>query len=158
MSYTNFWDHYPISHIEVTEHDLPLGGVRYDFEWVGDSMVVGISLISQDALFIDGGHESIKIGHCFRLGPFDLRIVGHDPIRDEIYCVRTNFEGAFAFARLRCRRWFKMLSIRLILTAAVWGLAEFQRTDDPLWREPSWRDLKIAKRWRKPNGKTKNSY
>ena len=125
--------------IIVNEHRDFRGGLeRLSYQWVGGNVIC----ISYD-LAVKLGVDSrvCKPGDVFCVGPYRLRIVWRDPVPP--YTVMAMRVGWVAWGRIIFYAVIKRIEKvyrRLILTAAVWGLAEY---DDAV--VPTWRDLYMVK-------------
>lgn len=81
-----------------------------------------------------------RVGDAIRIGPFNLKVFEFDGFRDVYRLVRTDsFLGNIKVIAYRLTRWLDLAYRRLIITAAVWKLAEYRPE-----RYPSWQDLYIV--------------
>lgn len=129
------------AYIIITEHRNPLGHIeRYDYRWEGGNTAA----ISNSLLFKRMRTEDyIRLcsGAVFTLGPFQLRILEDDPFRDITYVARDGWRTTLRYYFHRATRSLDLIYRRLIISAAVWGLARYDRA-----AIPSWRDLDLT-RW-----------
>jgi hypothetical protein len=108
-----------------------------NYEWVGESPYVRIGwhLLSEIVGF--GGGDRTKI----QIGPYKLLRVQDDPAWDSVLYVRADKLGALRVALYKSTRLLDLFYRRLIVTLAVWNLAEFTPA-----AIPSWRDIKLIER------------
>jgi hypothetical protein len=107
---------------------------RIEYSWKGKSQKIYLSF--REGLFAGKG-----IGDVFSIGPYRLRIIEFDYSTSQALCVRVDllFGWWFVFAH-RAGRMLDLFYRRLIITASVWGLADYDRCTIP-----SWRNLHIVK-------------
>lgn len=79
------------------------------------------------------------------MGPYKLKILEIDYSRALYKCIRIDypFWRAFAFFH-HANRYVRIISARIIITLAVWGLAEYKN-----YLEPSCQDVYIIKNIKK---------
>ena len=120
--------------LKVTQRVNPLGKVEQrTYQWVGDSPYVRVR---RD--FVSG----LGIGpYRINIGPYRLLVIEFEPWQDTFLCVRADKLGALRVALYRATRLLDLAYRRMIVTLAVWNLAEFH----PAY-VPSWRDIKLVKR------------
>ena len=82
----------------------------------------------------------LRVGHTFDLGPWRLRIIDVEYDLLRVTVMRDGGPARLRALRERIRRRAEWFTCRLILTAAVWGLADY----DPALR-PSWRDVHLLR-------------
>lgn len=124
------------AYIETSVRRSPLGKIEAEnHKWVGKSPYVHISLdlvrygeISK----IDGDKE-------IQVGPYRLLLVDKY-IGDYHLYVRKDRFGALRVALYKSTRLLDLIYRRLIITLAVWGLAEYHEMT-----VPTWRDIKLTK-------------
>jgi hypothetical protein len=126
------------SYIEFTVGTSPLG-VRelVNCEWKGKSPYVRVSLWFRDAEHIkqiDGDKE-------IQIGPYRLLKVEDAHFIEWALYVRKDKFGALRVALYKSTRLLDLIYRRLIITLAVWKLADFREAT-----VPSWRDVKIVKK------------
>lgn len=81
------------------------------------------------------------IGDIFQVGPYKLKIFEYEPCREIYYLTRLDSPiGSLRATAYRLTRWLGLIYRRLIITAAVWKLADYHEA-----QIPSWQDLHIAK-------------
>jgi hypothetical protein len=135
--------------LRVTRTEGPLESARY--EWatvptygrteVGDVFRIGMPFL-QDFCGVRGDPMP---GQVVTLGPYRLRLItGEDWNYMAVYAMHDGWKARAYALWYRAAKPLRRTYHRLILTAAVWGLARFQQ-----YVEPSWRDLHIVRRWRK---------
>lgn len=108
---------------------------RMEYRWVGPPCVE----ISSDA-YAYRGPDQPRI----QIGPYRLHLIEWHYERNSGLFVRTSYPFWWAFvAWHRMNRGADLAYRRIILTLAVWGLAEYASG-----RIPSWRDIKIVRRLR----------
>lgn len=90
-------------------------------------------------------YERLEIGKVYTFPPYRLRIIDNgDMWRWNAYtAVPDTRLWWLAVLRMWLGRHIDLVYRRLILTAAVWGLADYDHT---AYVMPTWRDLKIVKR------------
>lgn len=115
-----------VGRINVKTIHFPRGVVHYQFSLEGGPFyrVTGEALLR----FCGQPYSSLSEGYVFTLGPFRLRMVRYLPQREEWLCTLDGWRGRFYAARERLAgQWFRLIGKRLLLTAAVWGLARWPR-------------------------------
>lgn len=120
--------------IVATEHRDYSGGLeQLTYRWEGGE-VVCISYCLCSKLGFDAKNRGP--GDVFSIGPYRLRVVWTDPVPP--YAVFAVRDGLGAWRR---SVWYAISSRlesvyrRLIITAAVWGLAEYNAATIPTWRD-----------------------
>jgi hypothetical protein len=100
---------------------------RREYDWQGGRVVC----ISRQVLgHVSGYKPGMKV---FSVGPFRLRVIDEDYRR--VYCVR---EGPAGWALALWIATYKALDKvyrRLVITVAVWGLAQWNDATVPTWRD-----------------------
>lgn len=99
-----------------------------------------------NSVFIKDKELSLPwVGDVIRIGPFNLKVFEFDGFRGVYRLVRTDsLLGNIKVIAYRLTRWLDLAYRRLIITAAVWKLAEYRPE-----RYPSWEDLYIVQRFRR---------
>ena len=123
--------------IHFTKITSPLGMTeRIEYEWVGGNVI----RINGDFLNeLDYG--KLRIGDVIKIGPYRLRCIELNPWSDFAEFMRA--DNPWSLFRIWFRTihgFIEMIYHRIIITLAVWRLADYQQ-----YKEPSWRDI----RWRK---------
>lgn len=126
--------------ITETVHVGPLGKEVVTFGWQGGPYLQITNQVIRrgDPAYVREDAKFITIG------PYRLRKLEYDPLvgMGGWVCVRDGWRW------LPYANWYRLTHLgertyrRLILTAAVWGLAEFHE-----YNVPSWRDLHIVRWW-----------
>jgi hypothetical protein len=133
--------------IEVEVKTNPLGKREAtNYKWIGKSPYVYISWELLGEIVGIGG-DTINI----QVGPYKLLKIEHGYLGNVVLYVRADKLGALRVALYRSTRLLDLMYRRLIITLAVWKLADFSPA-----RVPSWKDIKIVKRladWRKHESK-----
>jgi hypothetical protein len=125
------------AYLEVTEHVNQLGKVeQFTYKWIGKSPYtrIGWRLLGN---IVGIGGDTINV----QIGPYKLLKVEDDYQRDAVLYVRADKLGALRVALYKATRLIDLAYRRMIVTLAVWNLAEFS----PAYI-PSWRDIKLIKR------------
>lgn len=123
------------SYLEVTRHINPLGETeQYTYKWIGKSPYVKIGWMFLREFDKDHKKE-------IQFGPYKLLKVDDEPWHDDVLFVRKDNLSALRVALYKSTRLLDLIYRRLIITLAVWRLAEFHEMCIP-----SWRDIKIFKR------------
>jgi len=116
----------PTGEIIATEHRGHGGSLeRIEWEWRGGDL----AYLSYTRPLVRSAQINDDI---IVLGPFRLRIIKHEwP-----FCIvaRDGFKARLLYRMYRCVRYTEVVYRRLILTAAVWGLARYDRDCIPTWR------------------------
>lgn len=113
-------------------------GVReaITYKWIGKSPYIRISWnLLKEIVGIGGWMDKIKIG------PYPLLRVSENLAEGYVLYVRADKLGAMRVVFYRLTRWLDIIYRRMIITLAVWGLAEYHEA-----AVPTWRDIKIGKR------------
>lgn len=122
--------------IETTVQRNPLGKIeQYSHRWIGKSpyAYIGLDLLGE-IVGIGGDTSEVQIG------PYKLLKIEHDMSRDAVLYVRQDKFGALRVALYKSTRLLDLFYRRLIITLAVWKLADFNPAC-----VPSWQDIKILK-------------
>lgn len=122
----------PDANIIETQHtDFRGGTERIEYEWRGGSIVD----ITDRYLYRAGIYGSLSIGSVVNIGPFRLIVLDYDqPRRAYTFC-RTGFKGTVKYSVYRLTKHFDFIYRRLVITAAVWGLAKYEDYSVPTWRD-----------------------
>ncbi len=124
------------AYLRFTVKTNPLG-IRESLtaEWDGKSPYTYISWrFLGDIVGIGGETNEIQIG------PYKLLRIEHDELSEKVLYVRKDKLGALRVALYKSTRLLDLIYRRLIVTLAVWRLAEFS-----IAVLPSWRDIKALK-------------
>ena len=125
-----------VSRFEVTRQTNQLGKL----EWVGKSPYVRMSY---DLLW-DLGYKDREYPKKAQVGPYRLLFVEYEPcLGDFALYVRQDRLGALRVFLYRATRWLDLVYRRLIITLAVWNMAEYHAG-----YIPSWRDIRLKGRKR----------
>lgn len=127
------------AYIETTVRRNTLGRIEVEsHRWVGKSPYVRISydLLCQ----IAPANERHKI----QLGPYRLLLVDQESYWDAPLYVRADKFGALRVALYKYTRLLDLAYRRLIITLAVWNLADYHEGT-----MPAWKDIKALKRFAK---------
>ena len=125
------------AYLEVEVKTNPLGKIEQQtYKWKGNSPYTYISWpLLGDIVGIGG--DTIEV----QVGPYKLLKIEHDHSRGAVSYVRKDKFGALRVALYKSTRLLDLVYRRLVITLAVWKLAEF--TPGCI---PSWKDIKILKR------------
>jgi hypothetical protein len=127
------------AYLKVTQHRNEIGKIeQLTYELVGDSPYVHISRQMLDRYYDEPFPNAVQFG------PYRLLIMEDYCAYDYIVYVRADKFGALRVAIYKATRVLDLFYRRMIVTLAVWNLAEFHEASIP-----SWRDIKIAKRFLK---------
>jgi len=104
--------------IEITDHHNVFGKLeKRDFKWIGESHEILIWAYSTIAKYDE---KTIKYG------PYILRIIDTNPLCGEIHCVRLDYPfWWFIVFMHRIGSVFRLTGARIVVTLAVWRLADF---------------------------------
>jgi len=119
--------------IQISENNDAGKGRHLEYEWVGGPIVaISYALLEQESDIIR------RNGNFIDVGPFHLRVVGDDiknpydrPLFAQAVCVR---EGPHAWALAAYVRLYNLSTDiwhRIIVTLAVWGLADYHEATIP---------------------------
>lgn len=114
--------------IIVHRTSSPLGVESETFEWVGGPKAkVDLSVIGEVM-----GSYNFGEGDSFEIGPYRLRIIEFRYESRMADCVRMDypFWWWFVFSH-HAFRWLRIAKARLIITLAVWGLADYHPATIP---------------------------
>lgn len=120
--------------IETTVFTNQLGQrERIDYKWIGDSKICAISGDLAWDLF---GRE-IKEGDEINIGPFRLAVIEHKGLANQYFrCVRKDYPFWWVLVGWhRLNRVLELIYSRIIITLAVWNLAEYKQHTHPHWRD-----------------------
>lgn len=128
--------------IEVTVKTNPLGKREaVNHRWVGDSAYTTI-----DWLVLDDMNVPLDKAKRIQIGPYKLIEVEKEYAFGRSLYVRSDKLGWLRVAFYKSTRLLDLIYRRIIITLAVWNLAEFS----PM-RVPDWTDIKavkwIVKQW-----------
>ena len=129
-----------VAYLKVTQRRNELGKIeQINYEWEGKSPYL---LITRDFLddFFRVGTDISRV----QFGPYKLLRVENDYAKDTVLYVRADRFGALRVALYKATRLFDLMYRRMIITLAVWNLAEYKP-----YVIPSWRDIKLLKRFAK---------
>lgn len=120
--------------IVVTEHWDYSGGLeRLTYQWEGGD-VVCISYCFYSALGLYP--KDCRLGNVFSVGPYRLRVIWADPFSPyEVLAVRDSPRAWRRIVGYVVSSRLESVYRRLIITAAVWTLAEYNATTVPTWRD-----------------------
>jgi hypothetical protein len=126
-----------IAYIKITVQTNSLG-VReaVNYEWGGKSPYTYIS----PPVFITPEIKKINGDKEIQIGPYRLLKVKDAYHLDCALYVRKDKLGALRVALYKSNRLFDMIYRRLIITLAVWKLADFSEA-----RVPTWQDIYLLK-------------
>jgi hypothetical protein len=132
----------PDAEILFTEtYDLKGNSEQIICKWEGPKGgILGISskLIEHARDDIFQASRPLQIGTLVRIGPYRLRIFGRSEEwdYDTWYLVRhDSVLGNLRAVVYRATRWFDLVYRRLIITAAVWKLADYNPNVIPGWQD-----------------------
>lgn len=129
--------------IQIERTNGPLDTVRHEYAWLpmfGSEEAGEIVRVGYPVADID---EDCRIGDIVTLGPYRLRVIApYDYVSMAAYAMRDGWKARAYGLWYRAAGPLRRTYQRLIVTAAVWGLARFQ-----LHVEPSWCDLHIVRWW-----------
>jgi hypothetical protein len=108
------------------------------YEWEGKSPYVRASHGFLYDLVSDYCPETLQ------LGPYRLLKVEDEPWLDTVLYVRSDRFGALRVALYKSTRLLDLIYRRLIITLAVWRLADFHEAT-----VPTWKDIRALKRFSK---------
>ncbi len=129
-----------VSHIEISVQTNPLGKREaVNHKWVGNSPYVHISLLTN---WDYHGIKSIRGEEEIQFGPYRLLKVDDGYFYGDFNLyVRKDKLGALRVMLYKSTRLLDLFYRRMIITLAVWKLADFSPVT-----VPSWRDIKIFKK------------
>jgi len=118
------------SNIEITESYSVLGApIHYDYAWVGKSPYVRISRCLLDSI-------QSPIDNIVHIGPYKLKLIDNDRIFGPFIYIRMDYPFWWlAVAWHKASRLLDITYEKLIITLAVWGLAEYNQAVLPTWRD-----------------------
>lgn len=131
-----------------TRHDFKGNLEQITCEWDGprDGIVKLSDRFLNDSVFgciVPGLWDAI--GVTIKIGPFKLKCFEYDPFSNIYSFIRADSVlGNIKVFAYQLTRWLDLAYRRLIITAAVWKLAEYRPEC-----YPSWEDLHIVQRFRK---------
>ena len=128
------------AYLRVTVQTNSLGMREAEnYEWEGESPYVFVSL---DERWMDNV-QKIDDDKEIQIGPYRLLKVSDGHFRpDFVLYVRKDKFGALRVAFYKSTRLLDLIYRRLIITLAVWKLADYSPAT-----VPSWRDIHLFKRW-----------
>lgn len=127
--------------INVVARPGPLESVAYDYSWEGGDVIA----VNRGAMRDLAGIQSpLQPGETFTLGPFSLRVLDYDFMRDCHFATRIGWRSIARLWLLRALKGWRWLEPRLILTLAVWGWARYRPEMVSSWHDvrPPWRRWK----------------
>ena len=125
--------------IEEAVHYNALGRERIDYKWIGGDVARFSKqlLLDADPSIVRYTEFPRRPGDKFEFGPFKLRVLEQDSgYYDIIVAIRDR--GLVTDLRYFWHRFGKMADIayrRLVITLAVWGLADLDQATVPTWRD-----------------------
>lgn len=126
------------AYLKVTQYRNPLGKIEtINFEWEGNSPYTWVDRTFLGDL-VGLGDDRARV----QVGPYKLLKIEYDYQRDAFLCVRADKFGALRIALYKSTRLLGLIYRRLIITLAVWRLAEFHEAT-----VPTWKDIKVLKRF-----------
>lgn len=106
--------------------------VARNYGWVGGQIVM-----------VDARREHTPDKGIIQVGPYRLHVLDFIILESAFLCVRDDGPRSWLMVAIyRGSRWVDLIYRRLIVTAAVWGLADWCFNTGEL---PTWRALHIAK-------------
>ncbi|HET8627399.1 MAG TPA: hypothetical protein VFL91_08265 [Thermomicrobiales bacterium] len=127
------------SMIQVSRSYGALGIEQIHAHWVGDPPIAYVDFTLVRYLF--GRFEDGLVGRRFSIGELRLRVVGIDWGAFRLVVMRDGWRARLRAASEPVRRRAERAYRRLIVTAAVWGLADHEPHVIPTWR-----DLRLPRR------------
>ena len=123
------------ANLEVTVQTSPLGKREaVNYRWVGKSPYLRIDgRLLQDMGYTENAPR-------VQFGPYKLMFVEYEYFSGVSVYVRSDKLGALRVVLYKSTRLLDLAYRRLIITLAVWGLAEFSPA-----KIPSWQDIKFLK-------------
>ena len=138
------WREWPENaRILVNSKPFPVRGGTITYEWQGGDWLH----VSGD--FISEFQGNLKGNRLF-LGPYRLHVIERDPAIEAYLCVRHHWRGLICERLYKATRGLDRFYRRLILTAAVWGLANYPKPIEGSGWVPTWRNvhaLRHAAEW-----------
>lgn len=133
-------------YIEITTHKGPFGSIEHiDWHWEGDLIWLDHSGIMH-ALAVGAlrSYPKITIGEVFNYGPYRVRVVDIPEFAPLGSCMvmRDGWKSRTRVVVYKIVHHWDWVYYRLIMTLAIWGLAE----RDP-GEKISWRNIKLVKRF-----------
>jgi hypothetical protein len=113
----------------------------FDFKWEGGS----IGIVDYGMRRWAGITGTPKIGDVISIGALRLRVIDDNIRLRRLYVMKDGWKSILYYWYYKALTPLIIIYHRLIFTALIWGLADY--FDEA--RVPSWRDLKIARRFRK---------
>ena len=114
------------------EHYDCRGGVeRRDYEWEGGEL----AYIDQRFMEKEGIHEVPQLGDIINIGPFQLRVIDKKLWGFNYIVARNGWKARLRYVLHRTIKVLDKSYRRLIVTAAVWGLADYHDASIPTWRD-----------------------
>jgi hypothetical protein len=125
--------------IEMTAHYNALGDKeRLDFKWIGGD-TVGITLMllsTAECSVLKYDRFPFELGDRFKFGPFKLRVLEVQFWTDTVIAIRDRgFVTDLRYLWHRFGRLFDIAYRRLIVTLAIWNLADCEAGVIPTWRD-----------------------
>jgi hypothetical protein len=119
-----------LGHIVETRHEGPLGSRWYSYRLEGGPYY---GITRRVLCHISPAHTNV--GDVVTVGPFRFRLVEYAPWIGGYYCVLDGSAGTLRYWWHRHLRWPGEVYRRAILTLHVWGLAGWNETSIPTWRD-----------------------
>jgi hypothetical protein len=115
--------------ITATRHQGPLGLEQAHYQWEGGRYArVRRSLLGRD----DG---SVRVGEVVWAGPYRVRVIRCDFMLDAVTVVPEEPRAWGDLLTSLTAQLIERVYRRLILTAAIWGLANCDPSTLPTWRD-----------------------
>ena len=115
-----------------TAHYHPFGTVeRYTYQWEGGDRVI----VSDAVLARLDRSWRLEHGQVITVGPWRLRVIDRWPQIRGWYCIYETRWGWLWQAAYWGIRWGELVYRRMVLTLAVWGLADYRANYPPSWRD-----------------------
>ncbi len=133
------WRDWPQSaRILVNSKPFPVRGGTITYEWLGGDWLH----VSSD--FIEYSQAALRGNRLF-LGPYHLHVIERDLAIDAYLCVRHHWRGLIRERLYTATRGLDRFYRRLILTAAVWGLAHYPSAVGGWEYMPHWRNVHVLR-------------
>lgn len=106
--------------------------------WRGGSL----AYLSDYALMEWGYHpDSLLIGQRLTIGPYHVRVIKYDWLVWLVH--RESLPGYVQMLRYRLSLWLREINVRVLLTLAIWGLANYKLQSR---EEITWKHVKLVRR------------
>lgn len=124
--------------IVCQEHYDCIGGIeRRDYEWQGGKL----AYINRRFMNVVGMSKAPTSGDIINIGPFQLKVVDQELWGNSYIVTRNGWKAQLRYILYHATKILDKVYRRLIVTAAVWGLADYH---DAL--VPTWRDIHLLKK------------